>query len=321
MDRIFRAIVGLSPVSIREKLELTLNYAGLRISAVEWMAWALVFSTTSALICISAASLLRQDAAVTSIAGLLGFSAIAFIQYLSLYFRVEDRKQRVEKVLPDFLNLVAANIKAGMSPIVALRSAARPEFGPLEEEVKVATAKSLGIESFEGVLLSMTKNINSNAFKRTVELFVSSLKGGGNIAAILENAAADLRQTQELQAQLITGTQLYVMFIVFITTVGMPALMAVSMRFIQTVQTLQPKATSSLAAQIGLGISTPIDQNFLWVLSIVFLTLTCFFTSMLIGVIHEGRKLYGIKWAPALVAGGLISFYVLNTYVLKMVLG
>src|SRR3989338_1305476 len=49
---------------------------------------------------------------------------------------------------PGFLLLVSSNINAGMTPFNSFQVAARPEFGPLAEEIKYAVSKSLGTTSF-----------------------------------------------------------------------------------------------------------------------------------------------------------------------------
>ncbi|MDO8339210.1 MAG: hypothetical protein Q7T16_00985, partial [Candidatus Burarchaeum sp.] len=80
-------------------------------------------------------------------AGFATFLIICFIFYMHLYYIIDDRRKRVEKVLPDFLLMVVANLKAGMAPFPAFRKASRPEFGPLEEEIELASARTMGTES------------------------------------------------------------------------------------------------------------------------------------------------------------------------------
>ena len=74
---------------------------------------------------------------------LLGFILGSGLRYLTLYYAIDSRQKRVEDLLPDFLLLVAGNIRAGMTSFSALKSSSRPEFGALSVEFKSVTSRSL----------------------------------------------------------------------------------------------------------------------------------------------------------------------------------
>ena len=65
-----------------------------------------------------------------------------------VYYKQKDRTERIEQALPDMLQLIASNLRAGMTPYHAMKLASRDEFGPLKEEMDYATTKALGIENF-----------------------------------------------------------------------------------------------------------------------------------------------------------------------------
>jgi len=44
-----------------------------------------------------------------------------------LNIKMEDRSERIEQVLPDFLQLTAANVRAGMTPFIALKYSSKKE--------------------------------------------------------------------------------------------------------------------------------------------------------------------------------------------------
>ena len=56
----------------------------------------------------------------------------------------DSRAAEVEKVLPDALQLMSANIRAGMTVDRAIWLSARPEFGIFEDEIKRVGAKTMG---------------------------------------------------------------------------------------------------------------------------------------------------------------------------------
>ena len=57
---------------------------------------------------------------------------------MMLWFRVESRSKEVENILPDALQIMAMNIRAGLTTERALILTARPEFGIFEKELKRA---------------------------------------------------------------------------------------------------------------------------------------------------------------------------------------
>ena len=76
-----------------------------------------------------------------------------------LILAVEKRKNFVESVLPDALELMSANIKAGFIPSQALLLSARPEFGPLSDAIKKAGNQILTGLSFSDGLKEIPKYI------------------------------------------------------------------------------------------------------------------------------------------------------------------
>ena len=76
------------------------------------------------------------------------FCGVFFLLNGWLILAVDRRRNFVENVLPDALELTAANIRSGFIPSKALLLSARNEFGPLAEAIKrsgkeIMTGKSL----------------------------------------------------------------------------------------------------------------------------------------------------------------------------------
>ncbi|MEM3556126.1 MAG: type II secretion system F family protein [Candidatus Micrarchaeia archaeon] len=313
----------LTPRRINKHIEEMLDYSGVEMDARAWFGSVLLLSLLFGVATLLFAWVILEVTALATLL-LVGLGAFAFTLltlYLVLHFRVEDRRKRIENVLPDALQLIAANIRAGLTPLAALRTAARSEFGPLEEEVRYVTAKSLGIESFTDALKEMSKRIKSEVLERTVALFVVSMRSGGSLAVLLENAADDILESQELRRQLIAGTNMYIVFILFALLVGMPTLLSISIEFVSLISSLQEKsARTSLTSEVGLGMGTPISADFLYSISLFTLVVTSVCVSMLIGVIHDGKELNGLRYAPYLVIISLLVFLLMHNYVLKALL-
>ncbi len=250
------------------------------------------------------------------------FFGIQLIGYLFLYFRVEDRTRRTEESLPDALHLMAANLRAGLTPFQALKMSARKEFGPLSEELLRASAKALGTDSFTTALLSMSKRIKSDLLHRTMKLFTTSLHSGGKLARLLEELADDITATKALKRELITSTKSYGMFIMFVVVVGAPLLLSIAIQFIEIITRMQAKVganTDSFGMSFLAGEIT-LTADFMMQISIVLLLVTGTLSAILSGVIQEGNIKYGIRYAPLVVAGSLGMFFMFR-YAIGAVVG
>ncbi len=245
---------------------------------------------------------------------LLGLAAVLLIfgtAHLVLYLKVEDRIQRIENVIPDMLHLVASNLRSGLTPYQAFSISARPEFGPLSEEIEFVTKQGMSTASFTDLLIQMSKHIKSNLLERVTKMFSSAIKSGGKLAQLLEDMANDLAQTKALKQELITTTRTYTTFILFTIIIGTPLLLAISIHFIELVSGLQ--ATTPQGAGFGLdflGGGLSITPEFLTTISLILLIVTSILTSALLGVIQEGKELYGLRYSPILIIGTLSTFFI-----------
>ncbi len=245
--------------------------------------------------------------------GLASFGMVHLLNYLLIYFKVEKRIEHVEKVLPDQLQLMSNNIKAGLTPFNALKLSARKEFGALSEEINNAINKSFGSNSFVKVLLEINSKIKSVMLERVLKLQASSLTTGNNMANLLDDLAKDIRETRMLRNDLVTKTKTYTAFILFTVLFGTPTLLSISIHFVTMISGFS--AVSGAApvtnAAFDVGFSSgavAIQPAFLIMISYVMLVVTAVLASMLLGVIMKGKMTSGFKYAPALVAGVIAIF-------------
>ena len=243
-------------------------------------------------------------------AGIVTFLIICLIFYMHIYYIIDDRRKRVEKILPDFLLMVVANLRAGMAPFPAFRKASRPEFGPLEEEIERAAAKTMGTESLSLALGEIAKGVNSPLLKHTVEFFDRGVKSGGRLSNLLENSAEEIRSMQELMAELRSGTRTYTVFLVFIVLVVLPILLSISVQFVQLFSSIQ---TQQLGGGEELGITLfsgamSISAEFMNSLAYLVLILGVLMITILMGVISEGKYFYGLKYFVPLAIVALVAF-------------
>jgi hypothetical protein len=244
--------------------------------------------------------------------GTAAFFLVHFFFYLYIYFKIQDRTNKVEEALPDFLQLVASNIRAGTTPYQAMKLSARDEFGPLKEEIEYATSRALGTESFIETILCIRDRIKSDVLNRTLELLASSLKSGGKLAITLNQLAVDISQMKDLKKDLVTSTKTYSMFILFTVIVGAPLLMAISVNFLDTILGIQEQ-TGGIEGGIVSNVS--ITVPFLMVIAVLFLIITSVLSSVLMGVIKEGKYFQGLRFSVFIAAGAVTMFFIFRILV------
>lgn len=243
------------------------------------------------------------------------FSVLMF--YLHLYYLIADRTKRVDKVLPDFLLMVAANLRSGMTPFAAFQAAARPEFGPLQTEINYVSSRSLGSESFTDAMRELTATIDSAILRRMVGFFENELRSGGKLAYLLETSADEIRETEEMRKQMLLTTKSYAIFLAFILLFGLPLLLAISTQFLTIFAKFEANLSEGNQGASGPGTSlgalaTPklrIDVKFIEQAGIATIAGTCLLTSVLIGIIMEGRLLYGLKYFPPFAIASTLLFF------------
>ena len=250
----------------------------------------------------------------------LGFSLLMLtiiLFYLHISYAIDGRKKMVETILPDFLFLVGNNLKSGMTPFYAFRSAVRPEFGPLSEEIQIATQKSLGISSFADSLKAIANRIDSQVLVDTTKFFSHALRSGGRLALLIETSANDIKQTNALKKELISSTRMYTMFIIFVVIIASPMLLAVSVQFLNILSGIQSQtagisSTGTNVAMAGLaGGGIKISPDFMKIMGYIIIIGNSFLASIFIGIIGGGKIRDGLKFAPVLAIIGAVLFMIM----------
>ena len=253
---------------------------------------------------------------VLSFASGLFFSLLAAVLvYMHIYYLVAERTARVDAVLPDFLLMVAANLRSGMTPFSAFQASARPEFGPLQTEILYVSSLSLGSESFADALRQLTATIDSAVLRRTLLFFENGLRSGGKLAYLLETSADEIRETEEMRQQMIVNTKTYAVFVAFILVFGLPLLLAISSQFLGVFTRIQANLGGASSSPIA-GLAMPkisLNPQFIDQMSLVVIVGTAMLTAVLVGVISEGKMLFGLKYFPPLAIAALFIFWICST--------
>ncbi|MFH1399861.1 MAG: type II secretion system F family protein [Candidatus Woesearchaeota archaeon] len=311
--RIYISLTKFFPKSYVKYFESMMRYAGEHENVLLYLGSSLLLSFLVFIIALL--YVYYYTPASVFIALLVAIMAFFFIQvvfYLAIYFKVESRIEQVESCLPDQLQLMANNIKSGMTPFHALTLSARKEFGALSEEILNATKQAWGVNSFTEALIDISRRIKSVMLERVLKLEASSLKTGGNLSSLLSDLANDIRETQALRKDLISKTRTYTAFILFTVLFGTPVLLSISVHFVEMLSSFTamggniPDASGFDIGFIAGG--SQISPVFLTNFSYVMLAITTLFASMLMGVITKGKATSGIRYYPPLQIAVLVIF-------------
>ncbi len=323
MQKRFSEII---PEKRREKLLVELGYAGITEDLDEWLGKRLflgmLFFAIGFLIPLSLGQYFElTEIGIQILAGLLlgivFFVLTLLLYYLHLEYQIDDRRKRVENVLPDFLLLVASNLRSGMTPFNAFRNSSREEFGPLAEEIKTITAKSLGIESYRDSLKELSKKVNSRILSESISFFSQSLRSGGKLANLLEASAEDISKTQELKKEMISGTKMYVLFVLFVIIVATPLLMSISVQFLNMITSIQTEQNLSEGSlNIGfLSSELLITSDFMQNLAIILFFGNAVLSSLFIGILMERKAKLGLKYSPVIFIAATALFFIFKTMI------
>lgn len=243
------------------------------------------------------------------------FGAAAF--YLNL--RIYRRRKEIEEHLPDFLQLVSANLKGGLPFDKALWNAIRPEFGLLAEEMGTVSKKVMTGYDLQDALREFSEKYQSPTIRRTMNIIMGQLDSGGKISWIIDQVIENLRKTRELKKELSANTLTYVIFIASIVLVIAPLLFALSFNLMNILLNVSGDILPQIrdAAESGrspIQSDIPeinVDKEAFKTFSFLALGVINVFAAMIISIVRRGDILGGIKYIPffAGISIGLYFFF------------
>ncbi len=258
---------------------------------------------------------------------MLTFLATAVVLYSTIYLLAlvsADKKTKfIEELLPDALQLMASNLRAGIGIEKSLLLAARPEFGPLEKEIhtvgkEVATGKDVG-----NALFDMSVRIRSKPLERVVKLIIAGLRSGGKLATLLENSAEDLRVQKLVKEKIKSNVEIYTIFIFVSAGIGSPMLFALSLFLVKIIiaNFANIDIPASAAGTIPIILKeVNISPTFLLKYILISLVSTSILSSFTLGLISRGRTKEGAKYIILLISLSLGLFFAIG-YILSSVFG
>ncbi|MFT4312369.1 MAG: type II secretion system F family protein [Candidatus Woesearchaeota archaeon] len=312
-DRIFFGLSNLGPSFYKQNFRQVLLYAAEEKRYSYWGGMAIFLGILSTVVLLALHYQITNTFFRTIVLLLGAFSLviIPFLFFLRFSMISNRRANDVSKALPNALSLIAANLRAGMTPFQAVKLAAIPEFGVLGEEFKIATSRSQSTYGFVYYLEEMNTRVNSPALHRTMRLFVTSIRSGGRTAELLDRLSKDISDRNELKAQMLSNVKTNAMFIMFIIIIGTPVLMAVSIYFVDTVTDIQQNSSFGTTSSLGgFGGAITITSQFIAYVSYIVLFITCISASLFLGTITDGDPKQGLRLAPILLILSYAVFFI-----------
>ena len=234
------------------------------------------------------------------------FFVFAFLFYAWMTYRKIMRRNEVEDVLPDYLELVSANVGAGMTIDQALLYSVRDKFGILAEEMETVAKKIMSGGDLNQAITEFTEKYDSNTLKKSFILLLESLESGGEVASLISKIAWGVKENQIMKKEIAGSVTMYTIFIGFASLIAAPLLYSLAHRIIIIMSGLTGKLDLSSAATVstklpiqnlGQGLSATDFKIFAYIM----LFMTSLFSALIISTVKKGSAKEGLKNIPVYV--------------------
>ncbi|HLG24903.1 MAG TPA: type II secretion system F family protein [Candidatus Nanoarchaeia archaeon] len=234
--------------------------------------------------------------------------------YFVLDLKIYHRTKKMEEQLPDFLQIVAANLRGGLTFERALWGAIKPRFQILASEMARTSKKVMTGYDISKALVELSDKYDSLMLKRTVDLLISEIESGGNIADLLDKIVDNLKETKELKEEMSASAVAYVIFISAIVIVISPLLFSLSFHLLTIILGFIGKLSVATARVSSLPFkisgSTSINPNDFRTFSLIAISIIALFSSMIVSIVEKGEIKGGLKYIPIYVLGSMGFYFV-----------
>ncbi|MEK6852335.1 MAG: type II secretion system F family protein [Nanoarchaeota archaeon] len=315
----------LVPRKIRKRVEELIGYGGKKLDVNRFFDFVVSFSLAFAIIMLLGAAFILHISTFYSVfTFIVTLVVMLFIFYYQLLMHADKRAKQIEAALPDALQLMASNLRAGLTTDRALLLSSRPEFGLLKIELdrigkEVATGRSL-----QSALLDFSRRVNSEKVRKTMQLIISGIGAGGELASLLEYTARNLREKEIVDKKVRSNVLMYAIFIFVAVGIGAPILFSLSSFLVQVLtqqlSTVEiPQATQQNIPFAFTGVN--IDPSFVFFFVLFTLVTIAILGSLALGLITKGEEKEGIKFIPLLIALSLFIFFIVRRTVSNLLSG
>lgn len=229
------------------------------------------------------------------------------------------RVHQMEEVFPDFIELVASNLRAGMTIDRALLLSARREFSPLDTEIEALGKEILTGKELTAALYDLAARTRSEKIQKTANIISTGITSGGNLSVLLEETAVNMRERIFVEKRAASNVLMYVIFIVFAISIGTPLLFGLSSILVEILASILANIpaieTQTTQASIPLTLtSIHISTAFIWYFALAFIIMTDILASLILGLVSRGEEKAGLRYVAPLIAVSVGTFIAIRFF-------
>ncbi|MBW3000177.1 type II secretion system F family protein [Candidatus Woesearchaeota archaeon] len=306
--------------AMKEQLERSgLNLRSEKVTRLIFHSCIIINILVTAYLLIKFPSALETGFAYVGIATLLiwtlVFCLVLFLLWLTFYLfldlRIFKRRQEIEDVLPDFLQLTSANIRAGMPIDQALWFAVRPRFGVLAKEIEDVAKQTIAGQDLTTALRTFSKKYDSALVDRSINLLIEGLRAGGEVGDLLNRISTNIQETKLMKKEMSANVTTYVIFIGVASILAAPILFGLANGLITIIQQIMSSVDLPTGAATGAPFTvsgSTVKLSDFKIFALSSLIVTSFFSAAIIATIKKGSIKAGLKYIPIFIAVSIFLF-------------
>jgi len=239
---------------------------------------------------------------------------IILIIYFYVDLQIFFRTKKMEEMLPDFLQVVSSNLKGGMTFENALLGAINPRFDILANEMAEVSKKVMTGHGVGKALSELGQKYDSPMLKRTIDLMITEVEGGGRIAGMIDRIVENIRELKILKEEISASAIGYTIFIGAIVIVIAPLLFSLSFHLLIVILGFVSKVAASTSTVVGVLPLTitevVVNPNNFKIFSIMSLVVISLFSSLIVSTVEKGNIKSGLKYIPIFLISSLVLYFV-----------
>ncbi|MBI4176806.1 MAG: type II secretion system F family protein [Candidatus Aenigmarchaeota archaeon] len=236
-----------------------------------------------------------HDATIFQILGSLAV-LLSLGPSLTISYSEYSRSREIETVFPMYITDVVDGVRAGMTLPIAMKAAAKHDYGKLNPSIRQMAAQMDWGVPFDDVLRAFSETVGTPLIRRTVATIIETHRSGGNIVEVLQAVSGAVLEVNKIKSerashiygQMITG---YTIFFVFLAVlIGLQKFLLPSL--------------SGLGGSLEGGISGNVSSGLYDLMFTAMIIIQGTFSGLAIGKMAEGSIFGGLKHSVALVSIG-----------------
>jgi hypothetical protein len=234
--------------------------------------------------------------------------SVIFVYRLYIDVKIQLRIKDMEEKFPEFLSVLAINMRAGNNLDIALESSTGPEFGYLSDEIKLIVRKIKLGGGVEEAINEFKKKYDSDMINDTFDLILLSWKKGGNTAVLVERIYDNIKSSRFLNEKIVASVANYKIFLTLLALGITPAMFALSYHLIDLIGRITSEISNvpsdaALPFTINAVLMNKPDFVLFSILSVVMISICI---GIVISIVKSGNPFDGYRQ---------IIFYALGSYV------